>query len=404
MRLCLYLRGLSNKLTVGGMTRRQLATHTWAWIAALPVMVWSLDSALAADTRGFVVSGIFQAMKEGDPGTDCPDGLALGPRDYFVLALPDGPERRRLLADAVNAASSVHRPTLQMFDQECKDPMSGPDRGVRLFQGASAPGIDLDDSGTSAKVMSGTCKHDNFVGTHGEPGVDNQLQRATGCIQGYRRSGHPLAVGSVEDNFRHNYQSGQHTILIEVSGIDNEQNDPDVTVGIYSSKDTILFDGAGRALDGASFLMHPNSRFHNVAHGKIVDGILTTDPIDLKLELIYAVIRSEYDLKAARLRIDLKQEGHLSGVLAGYYDVETFYDAFVRQTSIQAPVDHGITCGSFYRALHRLADGAADPVTGECKAISSAFSLELVHAHVVRPNPESTTAKLATNGSGDAPR
>ncbi len=43
-----------------------------------------------------------------------------------------------------------------------------------------------------------------------------------------------------------------------------------------------------------------------------------------------------------------------------------------------------------YVAMHELADGYPDPETGECTALSSAFTFDAVAGFIVVPGPEET--------------
>lgn len=348
----------------------------------------------AGRTKGYVVSDIFFAFNEGDPAADCPDGIAITPREYYVDALPDGPDKRRWLADKVKATAEVNFLAYKMFDAECKDPTIAKDRGLNLFGAAKAYGLNLDGGTSDSAAAPNSCAHRNFISPSGEPGIDNQIQRVLGCITGFRRSGHLLAVGSVEDNFRTYYQSGQHTVLIELSELDDPKNDPDVTVGIYSSTEPAPFDATGRPLTSASLQVHDNPRYHNIAKGRIRDGVLTTDPIDMRLKLDYGNVKSEYDLRQARVRLEVRADGTLSGLLGGYYDIENFYDGQIRQTGVAAPIDHGFSCTSVYRALQREADGVPD-ADGKCTAISTALRIDAVHAHVIHPKPAPASPQTA---------
>lgn len=381
---------------------RAIGTQTLA-TAAITVIVAMGATAAAirsegerpdARTKGYVVSDIFFALNEGDPATDCPDGIAITPREYYVDSLPDGAEKRRLLADKVKATAEINFLAYKMFDAECKDPTISQDRGLNLFSAAKAYGLNLDGGTSNDRPAPNSCAHANFTSPAGEPGIDNQVQRVLGCITGFRRSGHLLAVGDVEDNFRTYYQSGQHTVLIELTDLDDLKNDPDVTVGIYSSTDPAPFDARARPLTSASLQVHDNPRYHNIAKGRIRDGVLTTDPIDMHLKLDYGNVKSEYDLRQARVNLEVRADGTLHGLLGGYYDVENFYDGQIRQTGVAAPIDHGFSCTSVYRALQRLADGVPD-AEGKCTAISTALRIDAVHAHVIHPPPAAPAPQTA---------
>ncbi len=100
-------------------------------------------------------------------------------------------------------------------------------------------------------------------------------------------------------------------------------------------------------------------------------------------------VYAEHYIRGARLRLDLDPDGKSAkGLLAGYYDLETFWDYISRAEYLQAFAH--FSCPALYKAAHALADGYPDPDTGACTALSSAFKIEAVGAFVIHPQ---TTAQ-----------
>jgi hypothetical protein len=371
--------------------------NLWLLIASavcLSMTGVSAQADSAGKTLGFVVSDIYFANYEGPVEQVCPDGMAVTQREYALQSLPEA-DRDHLKSIGREATSTLHNAATKMFKAECLKPDEVADPGLRTVGGSIAFGLNLDGSTSANAASPNTCPHQKFESPTGEPGVDNQLFRVIGCIVGFRKTGHFEANGDAEDNYRTGYRSGEHTVLIELTGVKDARNDNDVQVGIYSSSDPAPFDATGRPLPGASLQVHDNPHFHNLAHGKIVDGVLTTDPIDLHLQFILGVSHSEYYLRGARLRMTLRPDGTASGLLAGYYDVDTFYDGHVRRMGIAVPEEYGLRCAGVYNALNRFADGYRDPKTGRCTAISSAFRIDAIHAFVIHPKDEKKTTAQA---------
>ena len=198
-------------------------------------------------------------------------------------------------------------------------------------------------------------------------------------------------------------------------GLKPGHDDGEVQVGIYSSANPAPFAASGTPIPNASLTIHKNPHFRAVAKGRIVDGVLTTDPVDLSL--YHTVGRpSEISLKGARLRLELLPDGSAKGLLAGYQDVDFLYehqfdlgtpgssDQIRMVVAGAAAAESGYDCPSINYALKRFADGYPDPKSGQCTAISSAFRIEAVPAFVVPPandgDPATRTAEAASSDTG----
>ena len=87
-------------------------------------------------------------------------------------------------------------------------------------------------------------------------------------------------------------------------------------------------------------------------------------------------------MRAARLRLKLTPTT-AEGLIAGYSDVETWYQQMMRSWSTHHQ-NYGQTAApSLYRAMRRLADAYPDPATGANTAISSALHAEFTQVVIV---------------------
>lgn len=249
----------------------------------------------------------------------------------------------------------------------CTDPYDFPDlaRGYVSYQGKISTGMNLDGKGGAQ----------DFTSPDGEKGVDNQLWRAIGCYKQNQEENDPAFQEKV-------MISARSPMLIEVSGIDDPRNDPDVTVRVLTGADALVRDGAGKPLAHASFSLDPDPGLVNVAHGRIVNGVLTTDPIDLRFVLREQIIDNTRVVRGAVIRATFKPDGNLDGGLYGYTTLASYYDMIEHMTQDGAD-NVGVSCVGIRQALDKFADGYRDPKTGRFTAISSAMSFHAVPAFVI---------------------
>jgi hypothetical protein len=95
------------------------------------------------------------------------------------------------------------------------------------------------------------------------------------------------------------------------------------------------------------------------------------------------------------MRLELRPDGSLQGVLAGYTDwreVPTMNALAIGEFSF------GYQQPALYNSLRRNADGLRDPVTGEYAGISAAYDLEGVPAFVARASPNVASASQSGGG------
>lgn len=145
---------------------------------------------------------------------------------------------------------------------------------------------------------------------------------------------------------------------------------------------------SGVSLTNVSFRVHHDHHYHAVTRGRIVNGVLTTEPVDVLLRSAYEEM-SHYHLRDARFRGEIRADGSLAGILGGYQDIAKVYWNVARDRSTTENVQGPMTCPGLYYALQRLAD--AYPVTpggGQCTWISSAYEVDGLPAFVIHPKDD----------------
>lgn len=326
---------------------------------------------------------------------DCPEGYAYALRDLAILGLPE--EKQEYLLKAENRSTyykmgyalAAKRMREQNGVSTCNIPNAYDDPPLRTVQSNLANGRDLDGK-TSEGSDDASCGSVDFQAPDGRTGIDNQLYRVMGCIDSFRRDAE-FAGGAMEDYHIGAYRDGEITTLMEITGVDDMQNDDSVEVGIYSSQEPTPYDAEKNGIGYASLTITNNKLWHNKTTGRIEDGVLITEPFTLRLKFGWTGRPAEYLIKDTQIHLDLNQDGSAEGDLVGYFDLMHAYWHNFHDEQGALQVANGYTCPAVWDALHKYADGYRDPETGKCTAISTAMKIKAVPAFVIHPPEEDLT-------------
>jgi hypothetical protein len=315
-------------------------------------------------TIGFALTSARWGIHQTPDGkAECPDGFNEGPREQFKVLFLNGGKVEETQLEREGAAR---------YPLDKKD-----DFPYREVKGRVSDGMNLD----------GKVDADDFASQTGEKGVDNQLYRAIGCTRLFRPPdgtfAHFTEMWVREMDF--------NRILVELTGVDSLANDDAVQVNLYRGKDRLITDASGATIiAGGSNRIEDrfSKQFTTTLTGKIENGVLTTEPADV--DWVWSVFDDHpgyYTIKQARLRLSIDPHGEKAdGMIAGYADIDTFYQQLVRSWSTHHSSYGGLSQPSLYRALHRLADGAPDE-EGAMTAISSAINVKFVQTFIEHPDP-----------------
>ena len=335
-------------------------------------------AAAGGETWGFVISMWRDEIPDVAP-EHCPDGLNLNEREYFDIPRGAVREARERLGSLQAAEDEVFPP------DACRDPLAQPDPGFITFD-ADVPlaGLDLDGV-TSTRAAGGQCAHDDFTGPDGRPGIDNQHWRLLGCTRGYQPDGQ-IQRGADSGSF---IKEGI-PILLEVTGVDDARNDDDVRVRLASSADIITLDAADGVVPWTSMDLYEDPAYVSEwTGGRIADGVLTTEPVDVRLRYRQQVIDFEYYFRDLQVRAEVLADGSLQGMIGAYWDIENMFKlrndhrTRNRHTGRGASDALGYMCAGMYNALPRVADGHPDPETGQCTSVSTAYHFTAAPAFVI---------------------
>ncbi len=317
-----------------GIRRRCLV---WAGIVGSGVSlvgVAGTPPTASAETRGYVISMIHTATYANVD--TCPTGGNGGPveiRTRRLLGAGFGEEAAlRIIAnggvdddgnrvDITRLYGSSAAAGGQPWNGHAVSPGNVPavatDPHIETAQGRFAYGFDLD----------GQVSPDDFEDPDShERGVDNHMWRALGCFDVYhiRRPVVPYNESIVWDTAI----DAMPAWLMSISGEDLSQ-DGDVTVTFDRSLNILLRDAHGGVMSGATFVIDPDPRSHNVFKGTITDQILTIEPGDFALQgesQFYAMLR----FTETHLRLQMDPDGSLRGILGGYQPWRDYNDLSFR--------------------------------------------------------------------------
>jgi hypothetical protein len=332
----------------------------------------------SGETKAFVVSWISIADEAGSDQCAALNGRPAPEEFYALMSKKDADKERAKLADSGGANYENGQMGLRgphKFNA-CLLPGILRDPGHVAPQSRVAHGLNLDGDDGAADAPSGTCKHKNYLSEDGRAGIDNQLFTVLGCVAGFQ--GHKGFLMQYSNEQRRN---GLLSMLVEISGIDNGQNDDSVEVSLLYSLDPMAKNASGsEILPDYTFRITDDPRYtHYFArlHGRIVNGVVATDTVkQVQLNLGIDALVTFTD---AAMRLQIMPDGNLKAVIGGYQDWHRIMQ--INATS-NSEFHYGFQCPGLYNAFKRAADGMKDPVTGACDEISSAYDIEGIPAFI----------------------
>ena len=367
-------------------------------IAAAPAAAKD-DGAKAGPSKtfGFVITTWNTGLYESKFVDECPEGFNVGYDEYWWRGLSKEDRAKYTDNGLISRLDRYFRAIRRgpKGEDVCMNPTAVKDPPLLLAEGKQAYGVNLDGT-DDGHATPKSCAHEKFAGLDGTPAVDNQMYRLLGCIYGFR------SYGQYEVNANENRKSnGLGMTLIEVSGVDDTRNDDDVTVTFYRSIDQYVLDGAGKFTPFASYRIDApggRPRYSSKVKGKIVGGVLTTEPGDVNMPFYGNYTYMNQEIQDLRLRMEISDDGATAkGMASGYYPVDQlmFYVGGLGPISSTAISD----CPAIYVAAHEIADGYPDK-DGKCTALSSAFNFAAVAAYVIHPEGKTADAGARPNPLG----
>jgi hypothetical protein len=343
-------------------------------------------------TKTYVIDWYEPAMYFGGkdilaPGTDCPKGT--NPEiDWVQVLIRSGyseAEAKWLRSPENPSRSPVHGQNQMAFRGRNREnvyihPESYPDPGLTGVTGDLTEGFDLDGNAKTG-----------FPSPTGEKGVDNNFYRTLGCTKSYRG---PPKLSSNALGANDSMRNGAWTVAVVVHGEGADpMNDPNVSVGFYMSGDKLVKDGNGEIARDYTFTIKP-SKLEGIMQARSKNGVI--ESLDATPEMWIRDPGSTRDLQllSARLKLEMKSDGTLSGYLGGYRPWMPIYTALVNARGPVVEILGWIEIPSVYYALKRNADYSPSGPKGEKTHISYAMRVNAIPAYVM--TPDATTQVAAT--------
>jgi hypothetical protein len=265
-------------------------------------------------------------------------------------------------------------------------PETAPDTGLVGVTGVIAEGVDLDGN-----------KKNGFTSPSGEKGIDNNFYKTLGCWKTYRG---PRRLSSGALQFNDSMRNGGWTTVIVVSGKGNDpMNDKDVKVGFYLSGDKMVKDGNGEIARDYTFRIKPHAKYEAIFPARTVKGrIVSTAPADVAMR--DPAYTRDLELLRARVDLEMKADGSLTGYVGGYRPWKPVYEGWV---NARGPVIEALTwvrLPDVYYALKRNADYSPDGPKGEKTHISYALRVDAIPAYVAIPDGEKVAEAVVSYKAG----
>jgi len=311
---------------------------------------------------GYVLTHRYYSLYETEGGkAECPQGFNDGPREQFKKLYPPGKKLSVIDAQLQWEGSQWH-PSTSKYRLPFHE-----------GQGRISFGLNLD----------GKVGAEDFLSPTGEPGIDNEFYRAIACIDSFRVGG---SLYNFENTFLQQYPDSR--LLIELTQVDDLVNDEEVIVTTYRGMNPLLSDASGKHyLPGGTQRvdLRWSKDYVFKLKGKIVDGVLTTDPIDWIMVpwAMTANVTAFQEFRGMRLKLKVTPE-RAEGLMAGFIDVQRWHHALNTNLSTHHMSYGRVSSPSVVAALARLADGYPDQ-TGRNTAISASVDLKMVQVYLVHP-------------------
>lgn len=230
-------------------------------------------------------------------------------------------------------------------------------------QDGVSEGFNLDDH-VSVAGEAGGCGKQDLVDPDGVEGIDNALAGLLPALE-------QTEGVAVESLVQEAVNTGALLIALEMTGVDDLQNDDCVTVRVGRAQGDPLIGNDGLLLDSQTLAWEPGTVGEPV-QAAIVDGMLEASPlvVDIDLQIITADV--QLSLLDSTLRASFEDDApYATGIFGGGFRIAQLLDVL----SDQGIADDLRTL--LEQGLPLLAD-LTDPETGSCDMMSIVLDYEAV--------------------------
>lgn len=231
------------------------------------------------------------------------------------------------------------------------------------------PGFDVDGK-TSNAGDAETCFQPDFVSPSGEPGIDNQFAI---ILPGFQLVG----LGPFQQLLQNSIDEGGLLIMWELSGVDDLENDDEVTLTYRLGEGTPLLGTDGLLLSGQTFEQHPESPEQVLPGARIEDGVLKAGPFAARIPAVVFGVQYEIGIVDAYFEGRLTYDGGMeSGLIGGGVPMSDIMDIAVVADTMDGGILDAVT--ALFSGLADLAQNEE----GECTQLSAAVVFTAVSAYI----------------------
>jgi hypothetical protein len=240
-------------------------------------------------------------------------------------------------------------------------------------------GFDIDGM-TSINTDPNGCYKEDLIDPNGNTGIDNAFSALIPALES-------TEAVALESLVQQSINNGNLLLMVEISGVDNWQNDDCVDVSIWRGQGTPLIGTDGSLMLHQSFFKDttlPNSHIDGM---QIVDGKLEARPMNVELPVQVLDESLNFKLTEGGLYIELTEDGHMSGFFTGALPIQTLTD-ITTLPDVNLP-----------EIVQNLVASAADlypQEDGTCSAISVVFEYNAIPAFFTLEEEYATDNSMET--------
>lgn len=242
---------------------------------------------------------------------------------------------------------------------------------LELEDDGIARGFDLDGILSEDGDEEG-CGHGDFVSPEGREGVDNQLAELWATLA-------PLVGGQVHALLQNAINEGRVLVVLELEGVDDLQNDDEVTLNVFRGVARPLIGTQGLISSDQTFDYDYDSPLSTVSGLQLKDGTLIAGPLELNIPITILSLDIIAKVEFARVQLTLNDEGEMSGYLSGAMNVPELSEALL---NTDAQNEARIVVPFFERNADMV------PVDDTCTYISMGMAFEGTRAYIVRDHSQ----------------
>ncbi len=231
-----------------------------------------------------------------------------------------------------------------------------------------APGFNVDGK-VSAKGDAQTCGKADLEAPDGEQGIDNEFAKLVPVVEA-------SGIGALEGLIQSTINDGGIMLMLQIDGLDDPADDPEVTLRMRAGKGVPLLGTDGLLLASQTFALHPDSP-ETTAKAKVVGGVVHSEPFDILLPLVVFGVKYKLDVRNTRVRARLTLDGGLKdGLFGGGITMASILDIAQKGAADQKNLVE-LVMG----VLGDAGDLARD-AEGKCQQLSAALAFSAVNAYL----------------------